>query len=81
MFDAHPKLNLPKILIIGALAYYAWRHSQLKKSGEISGTPWRASINPDMLAGAVTPMLGINNPIIAMKTQQALAHAIRKVQE
>lgn len=80
MLESHPKLNVPKLLILGALAFYAWKHMQLKKSGEISGSPWRASINPEMIAGAATPMLGINDPNLAMKVQQILANAVRKVQ-
>jgi hypothetical protein len=80
MVSSHPKLNVPKLLILGAIAYYAWRHMQLKKAGELSGAPWRVSINPEMVAGAVTPLLGINNPYVAMKTQQVIANAFRRVQ-
>jgi hypothetical protein len=71
MFSNHPKLGLSKILILGAIGVYAWQHSRLKKSGELSGPSWRVDLNPELLAGTITPMLGLN-PTLSMAAHTAI---------
>ncbi len=80
MDEKHPQLKIPKLLILAAIAYYAWQHKKLRDQGTLSGPPWRVSVNPKMLAGAVVPVLGIEDPELAMRAQNVLSNFVSKIQ-